>query len=428
MGDDIMYTKRRMLVGRSVTALAIASAIALGGAGIASASGHHDHGVDGANCASGRLSSFDYANDGTGGYVTAVTATSVTIDPWHGATSTYTIAPSTTVDVGSAAATAASIVVGDRVNIQVASSDPTTATSITVELAMLFGTVTTVSGNAITITDPQGFTRTINVSSATTYENGGNAGSLADVVVGAKIIARGTVDANGTTLDAVGVDIGSAGSEQFVTGTVTSVTGSSVTIESQSNTPSTFTLTSNTLYGDGPLSLSLADLVVGSQVGVEFDSSASTTAVRIDIRLAHVEGQVTTVGGSTITIAGNQGTSDNIVVSPSTLYFQGRSSASLADVVVGTRVIATGTADSDGTSLDALSVVIWTPVVSSPSPQGNGWNNFGNGGNHSNDAHGNSGQSSFGQGNGSRASFGRGGHDNFGGHEHQGNFGGHNRR
>ena len=419
-----MYTKRLTLVGRSVTALAIASAIAVGGAGIASASGHHDSGLDGANCASGRFSSFDYANNGTGGYVTAVTATSVTIDQWHGTTATYTIAPSTTVDVGSVASTAASIVVGDRVNIQVASSDPTTATSITIELAMLFGTVTTVSGNTFTITDPQGFTRTINVGSATTYQDGGNAGTLADVVVGAKIIARGTVDANGTTLDAVAIEIGSAGHEEFVTGVVTSVTSSTVTIESPSNTSTTFTLTSNTLFGDGPLTLSLADVVVGAQVGIEFDSSASTTAVRVDVRLAHLEGQVTAVNGSTITVAGDQGTSGTIVVSGSTLYFQGRTPATAADVVVGARVSATGTVD--GTSFDALAVVIWTPD-SGPTPQGNGWNNDGNGDGHSGNGQSDGGHASFAQGNqGGRGNFG--GHGNQGGHGGHDNFGGHNRR
>jgi hypothetical protein len=63
---------------------------------------------------------------------------------------------------------------------------------------IVFGTVKTVKGTTITITDQQGFTRTIVTSAKTTYANG----LTAAPAVGAKIIAQGTVDANGTTLDA----------------------------------------------------------------------------------------------------------------------------------------------------------------------------------------------------------------------------------
>jgi hypothetical protein len=63
---------------------------------------------------------------------------------------------------------------------------------------IMFGTVKSASGTTIKITDQQGFTRTIVTSSKTTYKNG----ATATPAVGAKIIATGTVDANGTSLDA----------------------------------------------------------------------------------------------------------------------------------------------------------------------------------------------------------------------------------
>jgi hypothetical protein len=68
-------------------------------------------------------------------------------------------------------------------------------------------TAVTVSGNNITISDHQGFTRLILVGATTTYNNAGASGTLADVIVGAHIRAEGLVDANGTTLDALNVDI-----------------------------------------------------------------------------------------------------------------------------------------------------------------------------------------------------------------------------
>jgi hypothetical protein len=60
------------------------------------------------------------------------------------------------------------------------------------------GTVASVSGATITVTDPEGFTRTIVTSSSTTYDNG----LSAPLATGAEIHATGTVDANHTSLDA----------------------------------------------------------------------------------------------------------------------------------------------------------------------------------------------------------------------------------
>jgi hypothetical protein len=418
-----MYTKRLTLLGRSLSAAAIAMAIGVGGAGIASASGHHNDGPNGSNCASGRVSSFEYANSGVGGFVSAVSATSITVDQWRGVTSTFTIAPSTTIDIGSTTTSASSIVVGDRVRIQATSSDPTTAASITIELAMLFGQVSSVGSTTFTITDPQGFTRTIDVSSATTYEFAGSAGTYADVVVGAKIIARGTVDANGTSLDALSVDVGTAGTNQFVEGVVTNVTGSSLTIENSASALTTFTLGSNTVYREGPLDLTLADVVDGEHVGVEFNSSASTTALRVDIRLAHVDGRVTAVSGLTINVGGQQGASGNILVSAATQYFAGRTPATFADVVVGAHIIALGTPDVNGTSLDALYVEIFAPSVSPPSPQGPASNTFGNGGHEFGNGNGNGNGND--NGNGSSSWSGRSDHGDQGDQGHGGGHGGH---
>jgi hypothetical protein len=74
-------------------------------------------------------------------------------------------------------------------------------------LATLAGTVASVSGNVITITGGEGFTRTIDVSSATTYSEGGSATTLSSVIVGSKISADGIVSADQTALDALVITI-----------------------------------------------------------------------------------------------------------------------------------------------------------------------------------------------------------------------------
>jgi hypothetical protein len=63
---------------------------------------------------------------------------------------------------------------------------------------ILFGTVKSVRGTTILITDLQGFTRTIITSATTTYKDG----LTADPAAGTKLIAVGTVASDGTDLDA----------------------------------------------------------------------------------------------------------------------------------------------------------------------------------------------------------------------------------
>lgn len=68
----------------------------------------------------------------------------------------------------------------------------------------LHGTVVSVSGSTVTITDHDGFTRVINTSGDTTYTDD----LTADLAAGTEIRATGTVNGDGTSLDAT--EIGTA--------------------------------------------------------------------------------------------------------------------------------------------------------------------------------------------------------------------------
>jgi hypothetical protein len=125
----------------------------------------------------------------------------------NGTTTTFTVTSSTTFTEGSTVLTAAALVVGDSADVDVNSLAPGTALSVNILLATLSGPVTAVSGNTITIRGGKGFDRTIVVSDATTYTQGGATVTLANVTVGSFITAQGTVDSNLTTLDATTVTI-----------------------------------------------------------------------------------------------------------------------------------------------------------------------------------------------------------------------------
>ncbi|HEY5265710.1 MAG TPA: DUF5666 domain-containing protein [Acidimicrobiales bacterium] len=406
-----MQKRTIKIVSRSVTSLAMGMALTVGSASLASAGGDHHIGGKNHDVASGKISSFDYAKGGNGGYVTAVTSTSVTVLQWDGTSATYTLTPTTTYTEGKTPSTSASLVVGDRVKVGTASSAPATATSVNIELAQLFGTVKSISGNTITISDPQGFSRTIVVSSATAYTNAGAAGTLANVVVGSKIAAQGTIDANLTSLDALSVAIGTAGHVTETQGTITAVTSSSVTVQGKDNTLTTFTYTPTTSFVEGSLVLSASNLSVGESVGVEFDSSAATTALKVEVRPTFEAGSVTAISGNTISIKDFQGAPHTIVVSSATTYdLSGNSGnhesslgkndttpGSLTNVIVGAKIFASGVLASDGTTLDAQKIIIApatppvpVPVPVTPSTRGGDHGNKGNHGDNDGDNDSNS--------------------------------------
>jgi hypothetical protein len=77
-------------------------------------------------------------------------------------------------------------------------ANPTDGTTRPVHKPHIGGTVKSVSGSTILVTDYDGFTRTIKTSSSTTY----NDSLTASPAVGTEINAEGTVDSDGTSLDA----------------------------------------------------------------------------------------------------------------------------------------------------------------------------------------------------------------------------------
>lgn len=69
------------------------------------------------------------------------------------------------------------------------------------------GKVTAIDGLRLTVTDPDGFTRHITVSSSATYTKDGAKASRSVVTKGAMVHAEGKVDSDKTTLDASTVDV-----------------------------------------------------------------------------------------------------------------------------------------------------------------------------------------------------------------------------
>ena len=210
-----MNKKTKTAAKRAAATAALGVGLVTGGAALASATTHgaSESSRDASTTATATATPAPPGNpaDMAGGVVTAISASSITVRDLSGTSTTYTLTSATTFSDGPTTVDASAVSVGEHVVVELSSTDATTATSVNVMPAMLMGTVTSVSGDTLTITDPQGFTRTIVVDSSTTYDKSGATSSLSDVTVGSVIAAQGRVDTNGTSLDATGITIGLAG-------------------------------------------------------------------------------------------------------------------------------------------------------------------------------------------------------------------------
>ena len=134
------------------------------------------------------------------GTVSAVGSSSVTITQFDGSSKTLALTGSTTYSEAGATATKSALVVGGRISAQgtVDSAGNFTATAITIAPSSVQGTVASKTATTIVVTTA-GKTVTLDVSAATKYSvRGVSAPTLADVAVGDRIAAQGTLNADGS--------------------------------------------------------------------------------------------------------------------------------------------------------------------------------------------------------------------------------------
>jgi hypothetical protein len=135
------------------------------------------------------------------GTVTAVGSSSVTISQQGGSTRTLTLTGATTYTMGGATVGQSALVVGARIVARgtVDSSGNFTATAVTIQPALVLGTVASKTSSTIVVTTTAGKTVTVNVSSSTKYSvRGVSAATLDSVAVGYVVQAQGTLNADGS--------------------------------------------------------------------------------------------------------------------------------------------------------------------------------------------------------------------------------------
>ena len=207
--------------------------------------------------------------------ISAINGSSVSLKTDDGWTRTITVTSATTITKAGAAATLADLAVGDEIRFkQTRATDGTyTIDAIEVVVPTVVGTVTAVDADSTTIKGRDGTTREIATTTATTYRVGSGAGSRSDVVVGATILAAGTVGSN-DAFTATSVTVEPA----RVLGTVTAKTASTITIERRDGTSVTVNVGASTTYQVAGVSdADLGDVAVGMQIVVSGRDAGTNT-------------------------------------------------------------------------------------------------------------------------------------------------------
>jgi hypothetical protein len=233
-------------------------------------------------------------------------------------------------------------------------------------------TISAMNGSQLTLTTPDGWTRTIDATGVTIM-NGTATAALGDLKVGASISLQQSRNFDGS-VTITEIDIVAPDAE----GTVTAVGDSSITVKTADGASLTINVTSSTTYTINGTTGALGGITVGNVVHADGTANAdgTFTATSVHVQPASLRGTVTAVGASSITIADASGATATINVTSSTTYRNSAGSATLADVTVGSVVSAQGVRTSDG-SLNATSVGIGTDLRDGGHGRGPGPRGFG---------------------------------------------------
>jgi hypothetical protein len=339
-------------------------ALALGTAGVAVAGqGSHSRGHS-------DISSRDHGHwNSASGTITALGLNSITLKDRHGTLTTYTTTGTTTYFEGSTAGVVGDLAQGERVSLALTSTTPQTVTKVTICLVHFIGKVTGFANNVITITGFHNTTLTVNVSGATTYTSGGATSTSAAVIDGAVINAVGLAGSSADSLNATSVNIwaprvSTPPVRTHASGTITALGLNSITLKDRHGTLTTYTTTGTTTYFEGSTAGVVGDLAQGERVSLALTSTTPQTVTKVTICLVHFIGKVTGFANNVITITGFHNTTLTVNVSGATTYTSGGATSTSAAVIDGAVINAVGLAGSSADSLNATSVNIWAPRVS----------------------------------------------------------------
>jgi hypothetical protein len=289
------------------------------------------------------------------GTITKISGQDVTITPEHGSAVTVHVAASTVIKVfdasGAHTATLADLATGMKA---AADYDPVSlvadhilARAAEQHQAEVEGKVTAVDATAGTISitpEHGGAAVALKTDSTTKISRNGAVATLTDIKVGDSAAAR--YDA--TTLLASRIEAHGENPQPHaeVEGQVTAVSGTSITIAPEHGSPVTLTIDASTKIYLRDAAATIADVKVGQRAHVSYDGTTLLAAVvRVQggdpqPETSDVEGSVTAVSATSITIAPEHGNPVTLTLDASTRITREDHTITAADIRVGDRAEA----------------------------------------------------------------------------------------
>ncbi len=222
--------------------------------------------------------------------VTNVSGQKITAKRQDGTTITITTTSSTIYRRAGQSASASVVTTGTTIHVRgTTNSDGSiTATQIDIVLPSYHGTVTSVNGSSFTVQDRSGASRTINISSSTTFVRAGQTVSLSAITKGENVGAEGSLNSDGS-LNAQDVHI----DLPHVGGQITKISGSTITTQDRRGTH-TIQLSSSTTYINDQTQqkIALSSLKVGDNIHAEgtLNSNGSVSALVVHLSPAKPAG------------------------------------------------------------------------------------------------------------------------------------------
>ena len=230
-------------------------------------------------------------------------------------------------------------------------------------------TISTISGSRVGLVSANGWSRTFD-STGVTMTRAGNAITVADLKVGDHVAISERQNSDGTyTVTSLTVVLDQVG------GTVTRMDASTITVSTFGNGTATIKTTSSTVYRRAGQTISRSDIAVGERLAAAGTkaSDGSLTAEAVDVQPDVVYGSVTKVSGDTITVAtAGGGTATVSVSTKTTIQVPGKTSPTVTDITVSSRIVAQGVLGSDGV-LNATTVRVGGPHGMGMWGNGNGF-------------------------------------------------------
>jgi Domain of unknown function (DUF5666) len=214
-------------------------------------------------------------------------------------------------------------------------------------------TITAISGNAVTLGTPDGWSRTITITDTVDLTKGGQDIAVSDLKVGDQIRFSQTRNADGSyTVTAVAVVV------PTIQGTASAITSTGFKVTTRDGSVWTVTVNGSTTYAYGQGTGTLADVKDGQAVRVQGTTTADNQITALNVRVAgdRAIGTVMAKTADTITIKRRDGSSLTIHVDADTTYrVAGVDNADLGDITVDMGIGVSGRARADG-SIDADAV------------------------------------------------------------------------